>query len=148
MDLRARRPALLEHGAPQLVRALRWLFSFLAYFALLTDQDPLDESALVRFEVHAEGAPTVRSALLRLLYSLPAAIMFAVLSLIASVAWLLAALEVLVSGRYASWLWDFQLRVLRFQASLFASHASLTPHGPIWSSGWSPPSEHQPTGAR
>jgi hypothetical protein len=114
-----------EVGTP-LLRALRWLLALHAYLALLTDRPPLDEQHLgIRYDVVCRGTPTVSSALLRLITSIPAAILLWVAGVVSTVLWLLGAVSVLLWRRVPTWIFDFQRGVLRLFAHFAAHHASL-----------------------
>jgi len=116
--------------APQIVRVVTWLTAFAAYLGLLTDRFPTGEHPSVRVEVPVRGAPTVQSALWRLLSSLPEAFILAILSFIAGIAWLIACVCVLLTETYPSAVFDFQRGVLRWQVRLLAYHASLVEEMP------------------
>lgn len=127
-------PALGDRYAEQvgtpLLRALRWLLALHAYLALLTDRPPLDEQHLgVRYDVLCRGTPTVSSALLRLMTSIPAAIALWVLGMISGVLWPFAAVSVVLWRRVPDWIFDFQRGVLRLFARFVAHHASLVEGG-------------------
>jgi hypothetical protein len=115
-----------EEVGASLVRALRWYLGLHAYLALLTDRLPLDEQLIgVRYEVAPHGAPSLASALMKLVTSIPALIVMWVLGVVAAVLWVIAALGILVTGGYSAWIFDFQRGVLRMFARFLAHHASL-----------------------
>ena len=118
-----------------IVRALRWVLSFYAYLFLLTDRFPQRDvpGSFVRFEVTPSGSPTVGSALLRLLFTLPYAIVLFVLSWAAAIVWVICLVSALISGGMLPGLYDFLRGVVRWQARLFAYHASLVEEHPPWS---------------
>jgi hypothetical protein len=109
---------------PPLWRGLAWLLQLSAYMMFLTDRFPLGEPA-VRFEVDITARPTVGSSLLRLVTSIPSAIVLCFLSLISGVMWLISAIGVLVVAHVPDSILGFQRGVLRWQARLVAYHASL-----------------------
>ena len=117
----------LAESAPPLGRALRWLAGAYAYLWLLTDEVP---STRVALEIEAGGTPTPGSALLRLVYSLPALVLLAILSFAATFLWIVAALWILVAQRTPSGLSDFFALTLRYQFRLAAYHLSLTDRYP------------------
>jgi hypothetical protein len=120
----------LDDDAPGYVRALRWLAGAYAYLWLLTDAFPTGEHGTVELAVEPGGTPTVKSALLRLIYSLPALLVLAVLSFAGSFLWIIAALVVLVRGRTPGPIADFFALTLRFQFRLIAYHLSLVDRYP------------------
>jgi hypothetical protein len=67
----------------------------------------------------------VGSSLLRLVTSIPSAIVLCFLSLISGVMWLISAIGVLVVAHVPDSILGFQRGVLRWQARLVAYHASL-----------------------
>src|SRR6185369_6445596 len=89
----------LEGDAPRAVRALRWLASAYGYLWLLTDVLPTAGAGPVDLRVDVSGRPTATSALLRLIFSLPALLLVAVLSIVAGVLWLVGAIFVLAVER-------------------------------------------------
>jgi hypothetical protein len=120
----------LGRSAP-LVRALSWLAAAYAYLWLLTDTVPTEGAArTVGLEVDPGGAPTPGSALLRLLYSLPALLLLALLSVVAAVLWVLGALVILFKRRLPVSFADFLALTLRYQFRLIAYHLSLVERYP------------------
>lgn len=127
----SRGPAFyLQTSTPKLWRALTWLLSLSAYMLLLTDDVPIDESRLVRAEVHTTGQPTTRSALLRLVTSIPSAFVLCFVGFVASLLCLVAIVTVLVSRTVPPSILSFQAGYLRWQARLMAYHASLVEEYP------------------
>jgi hypothetical protein len=124
---------LSQHGAdrylgtdvPVLVRVLDWVMSFYAYMALLTDDFPLGDRHPVRYALTPGGAPTVRTAVLRILTSLPAALVLLLFGFVAALLGFFAWCAILFVGHYPRAWFDFQCGVLRFQARLLAYHASI-----------------------
>lgn len=120
-----------EEDAPRLSRAIGWVLSVYAYFVLLTDRLPLKGSRpAIHYEVAPVGAPTVGSALVRLLLSLPLALLLAVLGCVSWFVWIVAALMILITGNYPDGLHDFQCGVLRWLARMLAYHGSLVDQYP------------------
>jgi hypothetical protein len=115
----------LEETAPSIQRLLRWLLSLMAYMVFLTDRFPTGGETLVSYEVTPGGAPTVQSALWRLLASLPEALVLALLGVVSTVLALLSALQVLFVESVPETYLGFQRAVIRWQGRLFAYHASL-----------------------
>jgi uncharacterized protein DUF4389 len=134
----------LEHDAPAVVKVLRWVMAIYAYFGLLTDRPPtIEPERDVHLEAHPEGHPTVASALLRILYGLPSAIVLSIVMWVAALAWLIAFVLVLVHRRYGRWLFEFQTGVLRWMARLLLYQASLVaPYPPFSLSEAAPPPVH------
>jgi uncharacterized protein DUF4389 len=117
--------------APRIVRILRWLAAAYAYLWLLTDAFPTSEAGdPVELEVDIGGRPTATSALLRLLYSLPALLLLAVLSLAAAVLWLVGAVAILARQRIPEAIADFLALTLCYQFRLIAYHLSLVERYP------------------
>jgi len=121
----------LAEDGPRVTGWLRWIVSFYAYLGILTDRFPTEKpEEIVRFEVQTGGTPTVGSALLRLIYSIPSAIVLAILSIVSAVIWLIAAVMVLIQESYPEGLYDFQRGILRWEARLLGYHASLVEQYP------------------
>jgi hypothetical protein len=126
-----------DDDVPAILKILDWVLSFGAYMTLLTDQLPFGENQpIVRVTVEPPAPaaprkdPTVGSALLRIVTSIPAAIVVAVLQLASGVLWILAAIGVLIVQRYPRSWFDFQCAVLRAEARLLVWHASATDEYP------------------
>jgi hypothetical protein len=120
----------LAEDAPRALRWLRWLASALAYLALLTDVLPTSGSGPVDLEIRPTGTPTAATALLRLVWSLPAVLLLGLLSVVAGIVWLLGAVLVLIRRRMPAAIADFMALVLRYQFRLIAYHLSLVDRYP------------------
>ena len=121
----------LADDAPRLSRALAWLAGAYGYLWLLTDELPSTEPpAAVELALVPGGAPTAGSALLRLVYSLPALLWLAILSFAAGVLWIVAAVWVLVFERAPAGLAELLATVLGYQFRLVAYHLSLVDRYP------------------
>jgi hypothetical protein len=115
---------------PQLMRVLTWLLQLSAYMALLVDRFPLGGEHPVRIQAVVTARPTIGSALLRLVTSIPSGLVLVLLSLVGSVLWLIAALYVLVAERVPESILAFLRGLLRWQARLVAYHASIVDEYP------------------
>lgn len=116
----------LEEDGPRMTGWLRWVIALYAYLGILTDRFPMEKpEEIVHYEVQTAGTPTVGSALLRLIYSIPSAIVLALLGIVAAIIWLIAAILILIRENYPEALYNFQRGVLRWQARLLGYHASL-----------------------
>ena len=125
------RERFIEEEGARVSGWLRWLVAFYAYLIILTDRFPTERPGeIVRFEVRAGGSPTVGSALLRLVYSIPNAFVFLLLGIVSVAVWLIAAVMVLVRESYPKGLYNFQRGVLRWEARLLGYHASLVEEYP------------------
>ena len=121
----------LEEDAPRITGWLRWLIALYAYLALLTDRFPTEKpEEIIHLQVQTSGSPSVGSALLRLIYSIPSAFVLSILGMVAAVIWLIAAVWVLIQEKYPQGLYDFQCGVLRWEARLLGYHASLVDQYP------------------
>ncbi len=120
--------------APRVTSWLRWIVAAYSYLALLTDRLPTEKpEAAVSFNLTPGGSPTVGSALLRLLYSIPSAFVLALLGIVAAVIWIIAAVFILVQENYPEGLFNVQLGIMRWHARLLAYHASLVEQYPPFS---------------
>ena len=110
---------------------IRWVLAIYSYLALLTDRVPTEKpEEVVDYEVTPGGEPTVGSALLRLIFSIPSAIVLGLLTIVGVFIWVIAAVFVLFQEDYPRGLYDFNLGVMRWQARLLAYHASLVDEYP------------------
>jgi hypothetical protein len=115
----------LAEDAPRVARILRWVAGAYAYLWLLTDVPPTAEPGPVELHVEPGGAPTPTSALLRLVYSLPALVLVAVLSIVGSLGWAVGAVWILLFERLPGFIGDFLALTLRTELRLLAYHLSL-----------------------
>ena len=121
----------LAEDGPRVTGWLRWIVSFYAYLGILTDRFPTEKpEEIVQFEVQTSGTPTVGSALLRLIYSIPSALVLSILAIVSAVIWVIAAVMVLVQEDYPDGLYNFQRGILRWEARLLGYHASLVEQYP------------------
>ncbi len=121
----------LEEDGPRMTGWLRWVLALYAYLGILTDRFPTEKpEEIVRLEVKPQGAPTIGSALLRLIYSIPSAFVLGLLGVVSGVILLIAAIMVLIQENYPDGLYDFQRGVLRWEARLLGYHASLVDQYP------------------
>jgi hypothetical protein len=116
---------LAENGPP-IVQALRWLAGVYAYLWLLTDATPNDAARRpVELEIEPTGKPTAASALLRLVSSLPALLVLAVLSFVGCFLWLIGVVWILFVRRTPKFVTDFLTATLRYQFRLIAYHLAF-----------------------
>lgn len=121
----------LAESSPDIVRFIRWLAAAYAYLWLLTDASPTSEAGgPVDLQVTISGTPTAGSALLRLLYSLPALLILAVISLVAGFLWIVGAVVILVRRRLPRAIAQFLSLTLRYQFRLIAYHLSIVERYP------------------
>ncbi len=121
----------LAEDGPRVTGWLRWIVAFYAYLGILTDRFPTEKpEEIVRFEVQTSGTPTVGSALLRLIYSIPSAFVLSILAIVSAVIWLIAAVMVLIQENYPEGLYNIQRGILRWEARLLGYHASLVERYP------------------
>jgi hypothetical protein len=121
----------LREDGPRLMKAGRVLLALSAFVLFLVDRfslEPADE--VIGYDAPVGGNPTVGSALLRLLTSLPATILLALLGCLANLTWLIAAVSALIWERVPAVVIHFHTILLRWEARLFAYHASLIPEFP------------------
>ena len=118
---------------PQLWRVLEWLLRCEAYMMLLVDRLPLGDDSDVSIHIEYSGHPTIRSAMWRLVTSLPLVVVTFVLVIPSGLFWLFAAVCLVLGLDMPRWILAFQLGVLRWQAQLLAYLASLVEPYPQWS---------------
>ncbi len=121
----------LQQDGPRMTGWLRWVIALYTYLAILTDRFPTEKpEEIVRFEVRTTGTPTVGSALLRLIYSIPSAFVLGLLSIVGGILWIIAAIMVLVQENYPDGIYNFQRGLMRWEARLLGYHASLVDQYP------------------
>ncbi|HEU5060818.1 MAG TPA: DUF4389 domain-containing protein [Kofleriaceae bacterium] len=131
----ARGPAAyLADVAPALGRVIGWLVAFHAYMLMAVDRPQTGDGAGVRVAIRTGGHPSVPDALLRLVTSLPAALLLALLLVPASIFALLGVLTVLVAGAQAEPLLRYQRMVIGYAGRLAAYHADLVAEYPSFTS--------------
>lgn len=124
----------LQTTSAKLWPVLTWLLSFAAYMLLLTDRVPVDEDSL-KTELHPTGRPTIGSALLRVIFSIPSAIALCFLGFVSFVLWCIALGSILFTARVPESILSWQAGYLRWMARLVAYHASLVEDYPPFSFG-------------
>jgi hypothetical protein len=115
---------LTEDGA----RFTSWLaviVGVLAYLALLTDELPGGARQPIHFEIVRSGSPTVGSALWRIVKAIPSAVVLFLIGIIGWIAWMIAAVSILVTEHYPEGLWNLQRGIVRWEARLLTYLASL-----------------------
>jgi hypothetical protein len=112
---------------------IRWVLAIYSYLALLTDRFPTEKpEEIVHYEITPGGEPTVGSALWRLIFSIPSAIVLTLLAIVGAFIWIIAAVMVLIKEDYPDGLYNFNLGVMRWEARLLAYHSSLVdPYPPF-----------------
>src|SRR5512134_2572978 len=94
---------------------LRWYLALYTYLALLIDRFPTEEpEQTFTFEWRTTGSPTVGSALLRLLMSIPSAFVLVLLGIVGVVVWIIAVVNILIREDYPVALYNFQLGIMRW----------------------------------
>ncbi len=121
----------LEEDGERIGQWLRWILAFYAYLAFLTDRLPTEKPQnWVRLDIVKGGSPSVGSALLRLVTSIPSALVLALMGIVSGLIWIIAAAWILASESYPQPLYNFQRGVLRWLARLLGYHASLVDRYP------------------
>jgi hypothetical protein len=123
----------LAEDGPRVVRALRWFAAVFAWLGLATETVPVrSPEETVHLEVEPSGQPTSSSAMWRLLYGLPSAILLGLLAFVGSFVWIWAALVVLVNERVGDGAFRFLAGLQRWSIRLLAYQASLVePYPPF-----------------
>lgn len=115
---------------PKVIRVLRWLAAAYGFMWMITDVLPTAAGSPVDLQIEPSGRPTASSALLRLITSLPALLVLAVLSVVATLLWIVGALFVVVRERMPDGIARFIVLTLRYQFRLVAYHLSLVDRYP------------------
>ncbi len=136
----------LAEDGPRVKRWLHWFLAVDAYVRLLTDRFPTEApEELVRYDVRTTGNPTVGSALLRIIYSIPSGLVLVLLGIAAAITAIVAAGFVLVQETYPGALYDFHRAYVRWVARLFAYHSSLVAEYPPFAIDTGPEPSAAPT---
>lgn len=121
----------LAEVAPPLAKVLRWVTAFYAYMLIVVDYLPLEaEPRSVRLSIAPTGQPTIASALLRWITSIPSAFVLGLLAFVGGILALLGALSVLGTHTQPAGMLRYQRAVLAWQARLLAYHASVVQEYP------------------
>jgi hypothetical protein len=123
----------VDDTGPKVWRVVSWLLAFSAYMLLITDRFPAGEPTGVQTQIRPDGRPTTSSALSRLITSLPSGFVLVLLGFVSSVLFVIGAVMILIDQQVPGWILGFQRGVLRWQARLFAYHASLVDEYPPFS---------------
>jgi len=105
--------AYLQHDGLRVASVLRFVVGVYAYFALVTDKLPTGGAGdPVQFVVNPSGSPTLGSALMRFLTSIPAMMVLALLGIVAWFVLIVAAIMIVTPGHYPPGLFHFPCTVL------------------------------------
>jgi hypothetical protein len=90
----------------------------------------MGEDSAVQPRIRITGRPTVSSALLRLLTSIPSGLVLGILWFVSAILWFVALVFVVLGAAIPRPILGYQRGVLRWQARLVAYHASLVEEYP------------------
>jgi hypothetical protein len=116
---------LRSEEARSFINVIDWAVSFYAYFLFVIDRFPLARERDARVAVEAVGSPRVGAALLRLVTTLPHAIVLGVLGIAAALVAVAMGISVLVTGKAPESLYTFQRDVVAWIGRVLAYHSSL-----------------------
>jgi hypothetical protein len=121
----------LDEDGPKVTGWLRSVATYAAYVYFLIPRLPGEGVAeQVSFDIQRGGSPTVGSALLRWIYSIPSYVVLAVLGWVAGILWLVAAVMILIQETYPEGIYNYFRGYLRWQARLLGYHTSLVEQYP------------------
>ena len=120
----------LKEDGPKLKSWATFITALYSYAYLLTDKFPSTEEPGIQYDVQISGSPTLGSALLRWITSIPILIFAAILGWVAGVIWFIGSVMILLQETYPEGLYDFQRGVMRVYGRLIAYHFSLTDQYP------------------
>jgi hypothetical protein len=123
----------LEAEGQRVVEILRWWTAFVGYLSFLSDRFPLQEADYANVRIRTAGGQntTVGVALLRLITSLPVALVLVALWWLAGLLLVLAVVTVLLSERIPEPVLRYFAFVTTLQAKLLVYHAALTDRHPF-----------------
>jgi hypothetical protein len=121
----------MEEDAPRVAGWLHWIVAVAAYISFLSDRFPTERpETAARLDVTPSGIPTVGTAVLRIITSIPSVLVLLVLGFVATFVWVIAAIWILVLRTYPDLLYGYQRAVVRWGARLLAYHASIVDRYP------------------
>ena len=123
----------LREDAPKIWRGLEGLLGVWAFNAILVDTFPTETARPVRGVIRFTGTPTVGSALLRFITSIPSGLVLSLLWCVGWLLWIVAAFAVLFTESVPQSLLASPRGILRWNARLVAYHASLVEEYPPFS---------------
>ncbi len=134
--------AYLERDGERLARALRWYAAITSWFGLVTERVPSSPEQTVTVDIEPSGNPTPGSALARLIFGIPSALVLGLLGFIAWFVWLWAAISVLLNERVGEHTHAFLTGMQRWAVRLLAYQASLVEPYPPFSFEAADPGAH------
>ena len=124
----------LAEGESNVTAWLRYVVAFYAYMGMLTDRFVNEDPAeTLQLSVSPEGDPTPGSAMLRIIFGIPHALVLSILSIAFIVVLPVAAVSILMNETYPSWAYSFSRGWLRWATRLYAYMSSLTDEYPPFS---------------
>jgi Domain of unknown function (DUF4389) len=121
----------MEEDSPRVAGWLHWIVAVAAYVFFLSDRFPTERpETAARLEIAPSGIPTVGTAVLRIITSIPSVLVLLLLCIVSVVVWVVAAIWVLVRRTYPEVLYGYQRAVVRWGARLLAYHASIVDRYP------------------
>lgn len=110
---------------------LGYIVGFYAWLGLLTDKLPGSEGEQpFRFEVQANGSPSIGQALLRIIMVIPHFIVLAILGFVAAILIIVAAIMILIQESYPEGIFTFLRGVQRWNVRVLVYLASLVDEYP------------------
>ncbi len=126
--------AFLERYGGRYRRALSFYLGVNAYLWFATDTFPTwGEEGPSRLGVQTTGTPTVGSALLRIILVIPHMLVLLLLSIVAGILGLIAAISVLWRESVPGWICDYETAFLAWQARTLAYFVSMVEEYPPFS---------------
>ena len=117
----------LQEDSGKITGWLRQYLGLYAYAFFLTDKFSTENLGQnVRLEITPDANPSVGSALLRWIMTIPSYFVFSLFGIVSGIFWLISAVMILISGSYPESFVSFQRGMLAWQARMFGYHASLT----------------------
>jgi hypothetical protein len=132
--LATNREAYLSEDGPAVLRVLHWFAALAAWAGLLTAHLPgRHPDQEVELELDGQACPTATTAVWRVVFGLPSALVFAVLCWIGFFVWVWAALTILFSERVGSGAFNYLEGLQRWCMRLLVYQASLVDEYPPFS---------------
>lgn len=127
--------AYVREDGPRVTKALHWLASLFAWVGLVADRLPArdaGETVWLRVD-ETMPEPTPGTAILRILTSLPSALVLMLLGWLGMFVWLWAALSILVAERVGPGAFNYLVGLQRWSVRLLAYQAGLVDAYPPFS---------------
>lgn len=132
--------AYAENDGPRILGVLHWIAAVLAWLGLIAENLPRrSPGETVELVVEGSPHPTARSAMWRVLFGVPSALVLAILGFIGLFVWVWAAVSILAVQRVGDRTFHYLLGLQRWSIRLLCYQACLVDEYPPFSFADVPP---------